>query len=1449
MRFEKTNRNRFLALAAILVLCMASVVTVAYAYNAVYNDSVDEKEIDYSSELSYVVITSENGIEYTSDRISFSVNAEYGTVSIGTTTVYGRTGIDFPASDDYKIGGDDPYSMTVPLGKLKIKNESSVQIISSLEPTFTLSTPDSGKTYAFVPDGARMWFGDSNGNIIPTITVSPYGDVEVYAYLTAQVNSAIVPPEIIDTDPKSYMESKGFTYNDTTHNFTGTVYLNPLTIVSIRLSGSFEAQSSLDAEQVQALKEAAENDPNTTVVLKTDAGASIKLNVAAIEQLGDEGFTFTATETGGVYSLNLGNNTFGGDDSVLTVTLPYSGTAGPAYAVYLDSEGNEISVTDAVVNADGTVTFQTNHLSDYSITAEEPTGVVASVTYGSGLVAKFFGFNDVGLFGSDLDIVLLNDVTGNLTLVGGSKIKFDTKEHEFDGFYVKSGVSETFPAELEIKGVSALQAIARSVNTFTNGVPTNNFENVTVLLGEDFNLSGIDWEPIGDADAFYRKSFWGVFDGQNHTIRNMKVTSTESINSVAGFFGSLYTAQVRNINFDNATVSGNHYAAVLSAYAGLSDTIPCSFIENIHVSNSTVTSKAVTSRADSEGDKVGGIVGYCASSITGCSVSNTVIKGYRDIGGITGMTVGASVVKNNTISDVTITVDASYNYKNYTSSSDFDANSLIGERSAITVADGNSGSATIEFVGITFSAAIGDIQYTTLDSALMSGDNLVIQLYSGTHTVDQGKSKQNVTICGPSDHSAVIQIQHESSENIDYGFDSSKVTFKNITFLSDSMSTSYPGYDYGFARLSGTYEDCIFNGTYTTYSGAQMFKECTFNVTGDIYNLWTWGANSVLLNKCTLNCDGKAVLLYGMQNTELTVTECIFNDNGTVSDKAAIEIGNDYGVAYTLTVSETTVNGFDVNPTGVCTYTTLWANKNSMTGDKLSVKVDGIEVYGTNGLLVPIYNASDLQSLAVNVNKSSVDTITVRLMNDIDLQGVSWTPIGVLDSSPAGIFNGTFDGQNHTVSNLTSDDRRGYSSTAGFFGGIGSATVKNVTFKNAYVTSNHYAAVVCGYVNSECTFENVSVKNSTIVSCPNLMAENEYDNGDKAGAIAGYAINATLNGCSVENVSLQAFRDVGCLIGYAGTASITGTTVDGTNSIIVDQVTGYYPGKAINCGEAIGICTSCTGSPAMNGTVNVTVLVNKDESFLKATQLDLDVINILLKGDVTYDVSKDYGLGSSETSAIYVSGKNRDGETDYSLTFDKMGSNQACWYAWTTNANAVLDLSDLVLKKTDNGTYTWDCRDIRFNCNVVLENVTAPALAFDKKATLDGCTVTESDEKADVYLIWIVAGADVTVKDCQIIGVNSSASNTTRAIAIKDQYVEGPTLTKLSVSGTTFVSEKKAAVLVTTKGGAEINWGEGNDISSVAADTTNPIWYDKDPTYSEYKSLVEVTGCTMITEP
>ena len=204
---------------------------------------------------------------------------------------------------------------------------------------------------------------------------------------------------------------------------------------------------------------------------------------------------------------------------------------------------------------------------------------------------------------------------------------------------------------------------------------------------------------------------------------------------------------------------------------------------------------------------------------------------------------------------------------------------------------------------------------------------------------DATAQNKNITISGTQD--TVVTVVGDTGNQLNYQ-NGATLTFEGVT-IKGQESGNYGG----IAHVAETkFVNCTFEGKLTLYGDA-TFINCTFNNDSD-YAIWTWGARNAEFIGCTFNSGGKAILLYGgagsteTPTTNLTVTNCIFNDNDTLNaDKAAIEIGNDYNAVYNLTVNNATVNGF---ADGKNTGSKLWANKNSMDAAHLTVTIDGSQI-------------------------------------------------------------------------------------------------------------------------------------------------------------------------------------------------------------------------------------------------------------------------------------------------------------------------------------------------------------------------------------------------------------------------------------------------------------------------------------------------------------------------
>ncbi len=185
-----------------------------------------------------------------------------------------------------------------------------------------------------------------------------------------------------------------------------------------------------------------------------------------------------------------------------------------------------------------------------------------------------------------------------------------------------------------------------------------------------------------------------------------------------------------------------------------------------------------------------------------------------------------------------------------------------------------------------------------------------------------------------------------------------------------------------------------------------------------------------------------------------------------------------------------------------------------------------------------ISTADELYAFAAEVNSGCTFVgKTVKLANDIDLNGAEWTPISGKENGSVYVgFQGTFDGNNKTISNFKVTV---VNHCAGFFGEIynKNAVVKDLTIDKATITSNHYSGGIVGHMGSG-TISGCKVTNSNISAAIEEVSEGSWDNGDKVGGIAGFA-QGTIENCAVSSTKITAYRDIGGIAGASGTPSTT----------------------------------------------------------------------------------------------------------------------------------------------------------------------------------------------------------------------------------------------------------------------------------------------------------------------
>ena len=276
-----------------------------------------------------------------------------------------------------------------------------------------------------------------------------------------------------------------------------------------------------------------------------------------------------------------------------------------------------------------------------------------------GLTASIKG----GLFNGGIQAKYVPEAANwNKGIITGGTFNVDPSDYVANGYVAKQNENNMWtivpaPAVVEdgyeISNAAQLKYFAESVNA---GETTYN--GTTIKLAADIDLQNEPWTPIGfnsNPVAGSEKYFTGTFDGQNHTIRNLKIDVKDK--GGVGLFGTVYNASFKNFTLENVDIKaveseddpsntsgaegssgyivGGHTGAVVGYDAKAGEVN----FENVHVKG-LVRIEGETRAA--QGQRIGGIIGGRGSSkmtFKNVSVKGTdgsYIKGYCSTAGVSG---------------------------------------------------------------------------------------------------------------------------------------------------------------------------------------------------------------------------------------------------------------------------------------------------------------------------------------------------------------------------------------------------------------------------------------------------------------------------------------------------------------------------------------------------------------------------------------------------------------------------------------------------------------------------------------------------------------------------------------------------------------------------------------------------------------------------------------------
>ena len=486
----------------------------------------------------------------------------------------------------------------------------------------------------------------------------------------------------------------------------------------------------------------------------------------------------------------------------------------------------------------------------------------------------------------------------------------------------------------------------------------------------------------------------------------------------------------------------------------------------------------------------------------------------------------------------------------------FDGNGKNIKNLALVESEAKEGKAFIGFFGYAKDATIKNVTFENvyinipcLDIDHSQGHiGAVAGSLEGTSTIENVTVKGDVKVYSTQDANGASRVAVIAGGN-SYG----NVTMKNVHVIANEGSYLIANNNTG--ALAGQLQ------------GKSVFENCSSNIDVTVNKFFAGGIIGLAAGDQTFtNCHttGNVAVVAGREGR----AHDQYRVGGIAGGWAdgANNVCTLTNCSYTGNVSGKNSDGSVANPLDYMGYVGRGYTLNGCQGSK--VVIDGVEFVQKHNTAAEagIYDIANLEISSkadmfwfaneVNVNKNAFSGKTVKLAANINLENESWTPVG---QTGVATFNGVFDGQNYTISNLNvnSEAQTGENYSSGLFGWVESHTaghghIKNVKIAGATIVGHHNCGALVGYITQETALvENCHVTGATI-SC--TKANNDAD-GDKAGALIGNATVATpVKDCTAVNSTVSAGRDAGQVIGAGKEANVTGCSA--TNVAVSANGTG-----------------------------------------------------------------------------------------------------------------------------------------------------------------------------------------------------------------------------------------------------------------------------------------------------
>ncbi len=889
-----------------------------------------------------------------------------------------------------------------------------------------------------------------------------------------------------------------------------------------------------------------------------------------------------------------GNSTMSHTTSGVTDTYPIIATQSSPNTVTVKNFRNLGRSVDIYLNRDKSATiksqigYQTTATANYytvgNVVLDEsgvPTSWEDNIEIPASTNTRQFKFTNWSMiYGSKYWVGFISEATVNLPFDVVYPEPYASTEFEGEGTAAKPYLIKSYD-DLEILGNKVSGSTDLNATDSEGNSYARVFKNTYFRVENDIDLENRRFTPIGDATHH----FAGVFDGNNHTIKNLYITTEDRY---CAFFAQLDTlSTVKNLNFDTAYL----YSTTLLPSVLTTETY--GVIDNVHVNNAYVQTPSQA------GTGLAGI----AYIVKNCSVTNsTIISGQGFCGAISAQIVGS--MTNSYASNVDIIIAI-------TATSTPPVGGLVGASNSCPI-DNCYFNGEIYGLNSSYPARIGGITGAAGGGATISRCfvNATLLPLNYTYSYTGGIAGQfygTMTNCYTTGSITASQsaltgglaglVQYKAND------DGTNTVSKFVNCYSaaylEALTTDYDA-DNEVRELAGSF----YTSVPPTFTNSYFDKQ--------VVNFGSkHGATTAELTAAS----GPA----GFSSSVWTFTEGSYprltvSANTGVAQMAATALVMPETSTYTMCVKEPTYTtlgntkvGFLVNGqfTSAGKYATaengkIKFNTNSAFGtDSLAIMGDGMafthkltilpipfEGYGTEASPYLIQNKADLITLSKMTTESELSYADMyfKMTADIDLEYDKAFRGLAASAKASNVFRSVFDGDGHTIHRMRfnnivwkvkpEDDPEGR-------GTVNTDSTSLATY-NAFIGRLSATGVLRNLtIASDCEF-NVYASSAAFVGASNGLVENCYNYADVNGFSSwiGGIIAQTNQGAIVRNCYnagniKSGYRNAGGIVG-----SHHGIMENCVNVGSVEVTPGYQPLGKGNLKYAGGI----TGGE-INGTI------------------------------------------------------------------------------------------------------------------------------------------------------------------------------------------------------------------------------------------------------------------------